>query len=150
MPKTAWWRVGDEVDDLSGANRRFATKSPDLRVGPRWSILFAEAPICFKSVRQGVEKIPVFITRVPFFCIRKPPPLSVRTPFPRKEGALSDRAVRGIYIPDSNCIGEDRRFYRITPARMICPGLDDTGRVGAGQCFFSKTPPLGEGEGHSS
>ena len=37
---------------------------------------------------------------------------------------------------------------RITPARMIRPGLDETGRVGRSM-LFSKTPPLGEGEGHS-
>jgi len=31
---------------------------------------------------------------------------------------------------------------------MIRPGLDDTDRVGRANAFF-KTPPLGEGEGHS-
>ena len=38
---------------------------------------------------------------------------------------------------------------RITPARMIRPGLDETDRVGRANAFF-EVPPLGEGEGHSS
>ena len=37
---------------------------------------------------------------------------------------------------------------QMTPARMIRPGLDDRIESG-GPMLFSKTPPLGEGEGHS-
>ena len=54
---------------------------------------------------------------LPFFCIILTPPHSLSTVFSPKTGALSHRAVRGINIPDSNCIGEDRS----TALRLSCP-----------------------------
>jgi len=73
---------------------------------------------------------------LPFFCIILTPPHSLSTVFSPKTGALSHRAVRGINIPDSNCIGEDRS----TALRLSCPNdmpwSRPNGSSRAGQCFF--------------
>ena len=84
---------------------------------------------------------------LPFFCIILTPPHSLSTVFSPKTGALSHRAVRGINIPDSNCIGEDRS----TALRLSCPNdmpwSRPNGSSRAGQCFFLRPLLLVRGRG---
>ena len=169
-------KVCEQVDDLSRANRRFATKSLDLRVGPRWKYPIIEFQNRFKVVRQewriqignmrrlcgsnsgrsvgwcGYMRIPhpalpFSNLPLPFFCIIRTPPHSLSTVFSPKTGALSHRAVRGINIPDSNCIGEDRS----TALRLSCPNdmpwSRPNGSSRAGQCFFLRPLLLVRGRG---